>query len=126
MSHALSALYEPSPRGGARREPAGSAHESWLSRVPARKSLIPEGTAALHRAGFAMCLAAFATSPVGAPAAVPSSFSLFNSLKKKKKESRKAIAASRHRAPRVRDALPSVAGDAAVSRHGFRAAATSE
>ncbi|MGU3778518.1 hypothetical protein [Burkholderia metallica] len=112
--------------GGYRRERPGSARESWLSRVPARKSLIPEGTAALHRAGFAMCLAAFAMSPVGAATAVPSSFSLFNSLKKKKKETREAIAKRRHRAPRVRGAPPSVAGDAAVSRHGFCAAATHE
>ncbi|WP_174955137.1 hypothetical protein [Burkholderia lata] len=112
--------------GGYRRERAGSARESWLSQVPARKSLIPEETAALPRAGFATCRAAFATSPVGAPVAVPSSFSLFNSLKKKKKESREASAASRHRAPRVRAALPSVAGDAAVSCHGFRTVATHE
>ncbi|MBN3774765.1 hypothetical protein [Burkholderia sp. Se-20378] len=120
------ALYDLSPRGGARRGPAGSARESWLSRVPARKSLIPEGTAALYRAGFATCHAAFAMSPVGAPAAVPSSFSLFNSLKKKKKKNREALATHRHRAPRVGAALPSVAGDAAISRHGFRAAATPE
>jgi hypothetical protein len=126
MSRALSALYDPSPRDGARREPAGSARESWLSRVPARKSLIPEGTAALRRSGFATCRAAFATSPVGSPAAAPSSSSLFNSLKKKKKESRETIAASRHRTPRVGGALPSVAGDTAISRHGFRAAATPE
>lgn len=123
MSHAL---YDASPRSGARREPAGSARESWLSPVPARKSLIPEGTAALRRAGFATCHAAFATSPVRAPAAVPSSFSLFNSLKKKKKENREAIEIRRHRAPRVGATLPSVAGEAAVSRHGFRAAATPE
>ncbi|OXI91777.1 hypothetical protein CFB50_00820 [Burkholderia sp. AU33423] len=120
------ALSGPSSCGGARREPAGSARESWLSRLPARKSLIPEETAALRRAGFATCHAAFAMSPAGAPAAAPSSFSLFNSLKKKKKETREAAATRRHRAPRVGAALPSVAGDAAISRHGFRAAATPE
>ena len=37
---------------------------------------------------------------------------------------REATATSRRRAPRVGAALPSVAGDAASSRHGFRAAAT--
>ncbi|MCA8258691.1 hypothetical protein LGM89_35980 [Burkholderia sp. AU31624] len=123
MSHALSG--QP-PHGGTRREWAGSARESWLSRVTARKSLIPEETAALPHAGFATCHAAFAMSPAGAPAAVPSSFSLFNSLKKKKKENREATATSRHRAPRVGAALPSVAGDAASSRHGFHALATPE
>ncbi|RXV72399.1 hypothetical protein D1006_08625 [Burkholderia stabilis] len=112
------------PRSRYRREQARSARESWLSRVSTRKSLILDGTAAAHRTGIAMCGVVFATCPDHPQATAPSSPSLFKSLKEKKKENREAAATGCNRAPRVGRALPSVAGDAAVSRHGFFGAAT--
>ncbi|PCE31130.1 hypothetical protein [Burkholderia ubonensis] len=112
------------PAGGERRrEPAGSAREPWISRVSACKSLILERTAAARRAGSAMCRAVFATSPGFAPAAPALFFSLFNSLKKKKKDNREAVRTGPHRAPRVARVSPSVARAARFSRHeSFRAA----
>ncbi|WP_431820998.1 hypothetical protein [Burkholderia sp. F1] len=115
------------PAGGALcGEPAGSARESWILRRSACKSLILERTAAAHCARSAMCRAVFATSPGFAPAAAASFFSLFNSLKKKKKDNREAAGIDRHRMPRVVRASPSVARAARFSRHEFAGAATRE
>ncbi|MEK2600183.1 hypothetical protein [Burkholderia arboris] len=107
-------------------EPAGSACESWISPVDARKSLIVEGTAALRCTAIATSHTAFAMSPADPRAAAASFSSLFKVLKEKKKEDAEAAATGRHRTPRVGRALPSVAIDAAVSRHGSGAAATRE
>ncbi|WP_175846960.1 hypothetical protein [Burkholderia arboris] len=107
-------------------EPAGSARDSWISPVDARKSLIVEGTAALRRMAIATSRSAFAMSPADPRAAAASFSSLFKALKEKKKEYEEAAATGRHRTPRVGRALPSVAIDAAVSRHGLGTAATHE
>ncbi|WP_256250128.1 hypothetical protein [Burkholderia ubonensis] len=99
-------------------EPAGSARESWISRVSACKSLIPERTAAARGAGFAMCQAVFATSQGFAPAAPVSFFLLFNSLKKKKKDNREAAGNARHESCARRHRSPALPVFRAMSLAG--------
>lgn len=66
----------------------------------------------MSRTLFATSLAGFATSPVFAPVAVAFFFSLFNPLKKKKKESREGQGIGWNSVPLVGGVLPSVADGA--------------
>ncbi|WP_230960962.1 hypothetical protein [Burkholderia stagnalis] len=87
--------------------------------MSARKSLIPEASAATSHVGFAMSLGVFAMSPVFAPATVAPFFLLSNSLKKKKKEGEEGAAIGRNRSPRVACVLPSVTNAAYFLGHEF-------
>lgn len=71
-----------------RRGRAGSANNSWFSARFARKSLIPEASAATSHPAFATSRPDFATSPIFELVAVALFFSLSNSLIKKKKKNR--------------------------------------
>ncbi|HHT8899221.1 TPA: hypothetical protein ACT5CR_002045 [Burkholderia cenocepacia] len=90
-------------------ELAGSAENSGISRVAARKSLILEASAAPRRSDFAPNEAGFAPSPIFAPAAVAPFSSLSNSLKKKKKEYEERQGIDSNAMPRVMPVLPSIA-----------------
>ncbi|OXJ40977.1 Baseplate J family protein [Burkholderia sp. HI2714] len=91
------------------RERAGSAENSGISRVTARKSLILEASAAPRHGDFAPTHASFAPSPILASAAVAPFSSLSNSLKKKKKEYEERQGIDSDAMPRVMPVLPSVA-----------------
>ncbi|EDT38598.1 Baseplate J family protein [Burkholderia ambifaria MEX-5] len=88
---------------------AGSAENSGIRGVCARKSLIVEKTPAPCRVEFAPIRAAFAPSPIFAPAAVAPFSSLSNSLKKKKKEYEVRQGIDPNATPRVMPVLPSIA-----------------
>lgn len=96
---------------------ASSARESWISGVSARKSLIPEASAATSDVGFAMSLGDFATSPFFAPALATPFSLLSNSLKRKKKEYVEGPEISRNAMPRVAHVLPRVADAAYFLGH---------
>lgn len=91
------------------RERAGSAENSGISGLFARKSLIVEKTLAPCRIAFAPIDASFAPSPILASAAVAPFSSLSNSLKKKKKEYEERQGIDSDAMPRVMPVLPSVA-----------------
>lgn len=90
-------------------EQAGSAENSGIWGVFARKSLIVEKTLAPCRIAFAPIHASFAPSPVFALGAVAPFSSLSNSLKKKKKEYEERQGIGSNAMPRVMPVLPSVA-----------------
>lgn len=106
------------------RERAGSARESWFSRLSARKSLIVEKTAAMNRIRIATSRGVFATSPVFASAAAAPFSLLFNSLKKKKKEYVEGAEIDRNAMPRVGRVLPRVADAAYFLGHESEGGAT--
>ncbi|RQZ75972.1 Baseplate J family protein [Burkholderia glumae] len=91
------------------REQAGSAENSGIPVVFARKSLIVEKTPAPCRIAFAPIHAGFAPSPFLAPAAVAPFSSLSNLLKKKKKEYEERQGIDPNAMPRVIPVLPSIA-----------------
>lgn len=105
---------------------AGSACESWISRVSARKSLIVEKSAATCHPAFATSRAAFAISPVLARAAAVLLSSLSISLKKKEKESEEGQGIGRNGLPRVTGVLPSVTDAAYFLGHEFFSGAMPE
>lgn len=88
---------------------AGSAENSGISRVVARKSLIPEASTTPNRIDFAPIRAAFTPSPIFVPAAVAPFSSLSNSLKKKKKEYEERQGIDQNAMPRVMPVLPPIA-----------------
>ncbi|PJO21809.1 Baseplate J family protein [Burkholderia glumae] len=90
-------------------ERAGSAENSGILGVCARKSLIVEKTPAPYRITFAPICAAFAPSPIFAPAAVAPFSSLSNSLKEKKKEYEERQGIETSALPLVVPVLPSIA-----------------
>lgn len=98
---------------------AGSARESWISTVSARKSLIPEASAAVSRLRFATSRAVFAMSPVFTRTAAVLLSSLSISLKKKEKESEEGQGIGRNGLPRVTGVLPSVTDAAYFLGHEF-------
>ncbi|MBI0359308.1 Baseplate J family protein [Burkholderia oklahomensis] len=106
-------------RGFFHSDRARSARESWISGVSTRKSLIVERTAAASLRLFAISRAAFATSPVFAPAAVALLSSLSISLKKKEKESEEGQGIGQNGLPRVECVLPSVTDAAYFLGHEF-------
>ena len=87
---------------------AGSAENSGISGVSARKSLIVEKTPAPRRGVFAPSCIDFAPSPIFAPAAVAPFSSLSNSLKKKKKEYEERQGIDPNAMPRVTPVLPPI------------------
>lgn len=88
------------------RERAGSAENSGIPGLFARKSLIVEKTPAPCGVPFAPIQAGFAPSPIFAPAAVAPFSSLSNSLKKKKKEYEERQGIDSNAMPRVMPVLP--------------------
>ncbi|RIV57258.1 Baseplate J family protein [Burkholderia pseudomallei] len=90
------------------RERAGSAENSGIPGLFARKSLIVEKTPAPCRVNSAPSRAAFAPSPIFALAAVAPFSSLSNSLKKKKKEYEERQGINPNATPRVMPVLPSI------------------
>ncbi|NTY35666.1 Baseplate J family protein [Burkholderia diffusa] len=94
------------------RERAGSAENSGIPGLFARKSLIVEKTPAPCCIAFAPIRADFAPSPIFAPAAVAPFSSLSNSLKKKKKEYEERQEIDSNAMPRVMPVLPSIADTA--------------
>lgn len=95
-----------------RGERAGSAENTGISSVRARKSLILEASAAPCRIIFAPIYAPFAPSPNFAPVAAAPFFLLSNSLKKKKKEYGERQGISLKSTPRVMPVLPLLVTDA--------------
>lgn len=80
----------------------------------------------MSRTLFATSHAGFAISPVFAPAAFALFFSLFNPLKKKKKESGEGQGIGRNSVPLVGGVLPSVADGAYFLSHGLLTVAMPE
>ncbi|AKA61171.1 putative baseplate J family protein [Burkholderia phage AP3] len=92
-----------------RRERAGSAENSGIPGLFARKSLIVEKTPAPCGFAFAPIRPDFAPSPIFAPVAGAPFSSLSNSLKKKKKEYEERQGIDSNAMPRVMPVLPSIA-----------------
>lgn len=95
-----------------RRERAGSAENSGIPGVFARKSLIVEKAPAPCGIAFAPIGADLAPSPILASAAVAPFSSFSNSLKKKKKEYEERQGIDSNGMPRVMPVLPSIEGAA--------------
>lgn len=94
------------------RERAGSAENSGIPGLFARKSLIVEKTPAPRGITFAPIRADFAPSPIFAPAAVSPFSPLSISLKNKKKEYEERQGIDSNAMPRVTPVLPSIANTA--------------
>jgi hypothetical protein len=84
-----------------RWEGTGSVKNTWFSRGCARKSLIPEASAAMHRYAFAINSSRFAMSSIFAFGRPAPFLSLFKSLREKEKESEEEREMVRIGAPRL-------------------------